>query len=64
MFTGTTGTTGIIGTTGTTETTIVVVGVCAVNGGVEGVLWEIDDEQGEAGVERNKNLTGVGTLLG
>ena len=59
-----TGTIGISGTTGTIGTTIVVMGVCVVNGGVEGVLWEVDDEQGEVGVERNKTLTGVGTLLG
>jgi len=30
-----------------------------VNGGVETVLGEVDDEQGEVGVEWNKNLTGV-----
>ena len=49
-----TGTTGISGTTGTIGTTVVVMVVCAVNGGVEGVLWELDDEQGEVEVERNK----------
>jgi len=35
--------------------------VCVVKGGVEGVLLDVDDEQGETGVERNKILTGVGT---
>lgn len=59
-----TGTTAISGTTRTIGTTVVVMVVCAVNGGVEGVIWELDDEQGEVGVEQNKTLTGVGTLLG
>jgi len=63
-LTGISGTTGINGTTGTEVTTVVVVVVCAVNGGVEGLLWDVDDEQGEIGVERNKTLTGVGTQLG
>jgi len=35
-----------------------------VNGGVEEVLGEVDEERGELGVERNKTLTGVGTQLG
>jgi len=38
------GTAGINGTVGTAVTTMVV--VCAVNGGVETVLGEVDDEQG------------------
>jgi len=33
--------------------------VCVVNGGVETVLGEVDDEQGEVGFERNRTLTGV-----
>jgi len=56
------GTAGINGTPGTAVTIVVV--VCAVNGGVEMVLGEMDDEQGEVGVERNKTLTGVGKQLG
>jgi len=35
-----------------------------VNEGVEEVLGEVDEEQGELGVERNKTLTGVGPQLG
>jgi len=38
--------------------------VFAVNGQVEEVFGEVDDELGEVGVERNKTLTGVGTQLG
>jgi len=38
--------------------------VCAVNKGVETVLGEVYDEQGEIRVERNKTLTGVGKELG
>ena len=41
-----------------------VVVVCAVNGGVGKVLGEVDDEQGEVGVKRNKTLTRVGTQHG
>jgi len=35
-----------------------------VNEGVEKMLGEVDEEQGELRVERNKTLTGVGTQLG
>ena len=59
MFTGISGTTGINGTSGTTG----IIGV-VVNGGLEMVLKEVDDEQGEVGVEQNKTLTGVEKQLG
>jgi len=64
MFTGISGTTGINGTAGTTGIIGEVVVVCAVNGGVEMVLGEVDDEQGEVGVERNKTLKRVEKQLG
>jgi len=35
-----------------------------VNGGVEMILGEVGDEQGEVGFERNRTLTGVGKELG
>ena len=35
-----------------------------VNEGVEPVLGEVGDEQGEVGVERNRTLTGVGIEMG
>ena len=41
-----------------------VVVVYTVNGGVEKVLGEVDEEQGELGVEQNKTLKGVRTQLG
>jgi len=64
MFIGISGTTGMNGTAGTTRIIGVVVVVCVVNRGVETVLGEVDDEQGEVGVERNKTLTGVEKQLG
>lgn len=39
------------GIAGTAVITVVVLVVCGVNGGVEKVLGEVDDEQGEVGVE-------------
>ena len=45
------------GAAGTVVIIGVVVVVCVVNG-------EVEDKQGEVGVERNKTLTGVGKQLG
>ena len=59
-----TGIDGMTGTAGRVVITLVVVVVCTVNGGVEKVLGEVDDEQGEVGVERNRTLSGVGKQLG
>ena len=58
---GTARATGITRTTGV-EGVVVVVGVW--DGGVEELLGEGGDAPGELGVDRNKPLTGVGTLLG
>ena len=59
MMMGISGTTKAAGMTGTTG--VVVVGVW--DRGVEELLGEGGDEPGELGVDRNKTLTGVGTLL-
>ena len=46
------------------ETRVLVKGICAVDGGVKGGLWDVDGELGESKVDRNRTLIGVGTGLG
>jgi len=62
MFTGITGTIGIYGTSGGKG----MRGVCAVNGGVEKELCEVDEELGECGAVIcgcKGVLAGVGILV-